>query len=205
MKRRALLAAAAAATTTGVAGCLRSSGFGDSNPGQTDEVATDDPDDDETHLEDRSFEVERVECGDEFGSHDVIQEDGQVTVEGTLDGSNACYTAELVRGEYVSDEDTLYVEVESVEDDDEGEMCNSCIVEIEYVATFEFANGEPKSVRVDQRGQTSGSSSASKSVSAGSDGESGTDNGTSTDFPTESHSDTPTATEFPGTPTQTPD
>jgi hypothetical protein len=166
MKRRALLAAAATATT-GVAGCLRSNGFGSPNTDETDDVRTDDPTDDETRLEDRSFEVTRVECGDEFGSHDVIREDGQVTVEGTLDGRNTCYTAELVRGEYVSDEDTLYVEVESVDDSEEREMCSTCIVEIEYVATFEFANGEPGSVRVDQRGETTGSSSASKSVSAG--------------------------------------
>ncbi|MEF8808056.1 hypothetical protein [Natronomonas sp.] len=193
MKRRALLAAAAA-TATGVAGCLRSNGFGGSNPEQTDEVKTDDPADDEPYLEDRSFEVERVECGDEFGGHDVITEDGLVTVEGVLDGNNSCYTAELVRGEYVTEEDTLYVEVESVDGSDADEACSTCIVEIEYVATFEFANGEPGSVRVDQRGQTSGSSSASKSVSAG-DGGSGSDTSTGS----------PTATEFPGTPTPTPD
>lgn len=208
MRRRALLAAAATVATA-TAGCLRSGGIGDSNTERTDDVRTDDPTEDGTRLEDRSFEVERVECGDDYGDHEVIREDGRVTVEGTLDGSNACYTAELVRGEYVAEDDTLYVEVESVEDAEEGEMCSSCIVEIDYVATFEFANGEPGSVRVDQRGQKSGSSSASKSVSAG-DGESGGGTDTSTDFPTETETSgtstaSPTATEYPGTPTPTPD
>ncbi|MFT4883194.1 MAG: hypothetical protein ACI8U4_000695 [Natronomonas sp.] len=167
MKRRALLAAAATATT-GIAGCLRSNGFGGSTPDETDtEVPADgEPTTEDTRLVGQSFEVERVECGSDFGGHDVTTEDGTVTVEGVLDGNNSCYTAELVRGEYVREEDTLYVEVESVDDSEEEEMCSTCIVEIEYVATFEFENGEPGSVRVDQRGQQSGSSSASGSASA---------------------------------------
>jgi hypothetical protein len=165
MKRRALLAAAAAATTTSAAGCLRNSGLGDSNPDENDDTP-DESTPEGTYLADQSFEVERVDCGNDYGGHDVTTEDGTVTVEGVLDGNNTCYTAELVRGEYVADEDTLYVEVESVDDSGENEMCSTCIVEIEYVATFEFENGEPGSVRVDQRGQMSGSSSASGSASA---------------------------------------
>jgi hypothetical protein len=170
MRRRALLAAAATATTT-VAGCLGTPGTGSDPNGTGDSGGTDDPDSGDStpegpRLVDRSFEVERIECGDEYGNHDVTTEDGTVTVEGVLDGNNSCYTAELVRGEYVAEEDTLYVEVESVDDAGEDEMCGTCIVEIEYVATFEFEGGEPSSVRVDQRGETTGSSSASKSVSA---------------------------------------
>jgi hypothetical protein len=166
MKRRALLAAAAAVTTTSAAGCLRNSGLGDSNPDENDGDTPDESTPEGTHLVDQSFEVERVECGEDYGGHEVTTEEQTVTVEGVLDGSNSCYTAELVRSEYVTDEDTLYVEVESVDDSGEDEMCSTCIVEIEYVATFEFENGEPGSVRVDQRGQMSGSSSASSSVSA---------------------------------------
>ncbi|WP_336133506.1 hypothetical protein [Natronomonas amylolytica] len=183
MKRRALLAAAAAATTTGVAGCLRGNSIGDSNPDGTD---TEEPSDGEStadspRLVDQSFEVERVECGNDFGSHDVTTEDGVVTVEGVLDGNNSCYTAELVRGEYVAEEDTLYVEVESIDDAGENEMCSTCIVEIEYVATFEFEGGKPGSIRVDQSGQTSGSSSASKSVSASAPTETATPKSTDDD------------------------
>ncbi|QLD87198.1 hypothetical protein HWV23_16200 [Natronomonas halophila] len=166
MKRRALLAAAAAATTTGVAGCLRNSGIGDSNPDENEDDAPDESTPEGTHLVDQSFEVERIECGEDYGSHDVTTEDQTVTVEGVIDGNNTCYTAELVRSEYVTDEDTLYVEVESVDDADENEVCSTCIVEIEYMATFEFANGTPDTIRVDQRGQMSGSSSASGSASA---------------------------------------
>jgi hypothetical protein len=181
MKRRNFLAAAAASTTAAVAGCL-GTGPADDEPADN---ATEDPTDEPTaspeptshgpELVDDSFEVTGVECGTEYGDHDVTTEDGRVTVEGTLDGRNTCYTAELVRGEYDDAEDTLYVEVEAVEDDDAA-ACNQCIVEIHYVATFEFEGGEPGTVRVEQRGETTGSSSASNSVSAGGDdSEEGTD------------------------------
>ncbi|WP_178917384.1 hypothetical protein [Natronomonas gomsonensis] len=163
MKRRSLLAAAAAATTTGIAGCL---GGGPGTAPENDDES-DDPTETPTgpRLVDQSFEVERVECGDDYGSHEVTKEDGVVTVEGVLDGRDSSYTAELVTSEYDRDADELYVEVESVEGDDEGASAQ-CIVEIEYVATFTFENGEPSSVRVDQSGNRSGSSSASQSVSA---------------------------------------
>ena len=177
MRRRAFIAAAAATTTTAVAGCL---GGGADDPTETDEepTQTDEPDDtetpdptaEETRLKDSSFEIEDVECGDEYGGHDVTVEDGVVTVEGVLDGSNSCYTAELVRGEYDGDADTLYVEVEAVERDDAG-ACNQCIVEIEYVATFTFENGEPGTVSVEQRGSATGSAGSSVSESESGSGE----------------------------------
>jgi len=186
MRRRAFIAAAAATTTTAVAGCL---GGGADEPTETDEepTQTDEPDDtetpdptaEETRLEDSSFEVEGVECGDEYGGHDVTVEDGVVTVEGVLDGNDSCYTAELVRGEYDGDADTLYVEVEAVERDDAA-ACTQCIVEIEYVARFTFENGEPGTVTVEQRGSTTGSSSAGSSVS---ESGSGSDEATETATP----------------------
>lgn len=181
MKRRALLAAAAAATTTGIAGCLGG------NPGTAPE---DDEGDGPTEtptgprLVDHSFEVERVECGDDYGSHEVTKEDGVVTVEGVLDGRDPSYTAELVTTEYDRDAEELYAKIESVEGDEEG-MSAQCIVEIEYVATFTFENGEPSSVRVDQSGINSGSSSASKSVSAGPETETPELTGTPTQTPSE--------------------
>ncbi|MFQ3320915.1 MAG: hypothetical protein ACI8UR_000748 [Natronomonas sp.] len=167
MKRRALLVAAAAATTTSVAGCLADAPGAEPEP-DADGTPTSTP---YRRLVDQTFEVERVECGNEYGSHDVTSGDDVVTIEGVLDGRNTCYTAELVTAEYDSDADELYVDIASVEKDD-SEGCATCIVEIEYVATFTFENGTPSSIRVEQRGATSGSASSSQSVSgSGSGGE----------------------------------
>lgn len=182
MNRRSFISAAGSATMAAVAGCLGSGPADDPDDGATDSPtdepsASPEPTSHGPKLVDTSFEVTRVECGSEYGDHEVTTEDGRVTVEGTLDGRDSCYSAELVRGEYDDGEDTLYVEVEVVAGDD-GEACNECIVEIDYVATFEFDGGEPGSVRVDQRGATTGSSSASGSASA-----SAPDNGTDTETP----------------------
>jgi len=176
VRRRALLAAAAAATTTGIAGCLD-----DGSGGRTGDApsATPTATEDGPRVVDQSFEVTRVECGSDHGGHDVTTDDGVVTVEGTLDGSNTCYTAELATGEYDAGEDRLYVEVAAVDDSEEGEACNSCIVEVDYVAEFTFEGGEPSGVHVEQRGAAGGSSSASESVSGS--GESTPENGSDTD------------------------
>lgn len=194
MKRRALLAAAAAATTTGIAGCL-DDGTGDQpDPSPTEEPTpspTATPD--EPRLVDEYFEVRRVECGDDYGGHDVTRSDGVVTVEGTLDGSNGCYTAELVTAEYDSEADELNVEVESVDGSEEAEACATCIVEVDYVAEFTFENGEPSSVRVEQRGVSTGSSSASDSVSGGDPGN-GSDGGATSESRSGSGETTPEPT-----------
>jgi hypothetical protein len=159
MKRRVLLVAVAA--TGSIAGCLDDGGGSgdDATPTPTETATptetstpTETETPEQTRLVDREFEVTRVECGSEYGEYDVTTEDGVVTVEGTLDGRNTCYTAELVESEYDPDADELYVEVESVEDREDGEACAECIVEIDYVARFEFENGEPSNVRVEQRG-----------------------------------------------------
>ena len=140
--------------------------------GQTEtETPAETPEGEETRMVDREFEVTRVECGSEYDGPHVATEDGVVTVEGTLDGSNTCYTAELVTGEYDAEADELHVEVESVEDSEEGAACAECIVEIDYVARFEFENGEPSSVRADQRGASRESSSGSGSASEGGSGD----------------------------------
>jgi hypothetical protein len=161
VNRRALLTGAASAPVPiALAGCL------DGTTGDPADGTTPSPTEalDRPRLVDRSFAVERVECGNDYGGHDVVTEDGVVTVEGTLDGSNGCYTAELVAGEYDPDADELYVEVESVENrGDEG--CTTCIVEIDCVARFAFEGGEPSRTRVEQRGVSTGSSSASGSAS----------------------------------------
>ena len=169
MRRRAFITAAAT-TTTAIAGCLGDESGEGTPTDAPDDTATSEPTDGETRLEESSFDVVRVECGDEYGDHSATVEDGEVTVEGVLDGSNSCYTAELVRGEYDSDADTLYVEVEAVERDDAG-ACSQCIVEIEYVARFTFENGEPGTVDVQQRGSTTGSASSSVSENESGSGE----------------------------------
>lgn len=207
MNRRTLLAAAAGVTTTGLAGCLGDlPGTGD----DTDDESTPSPSPspsptpDGPSLVDQSFEVERVECGDEYGSHDVTTEDGVVTVEGTLSGSNGCYTAELVTADYDAEADVLSVEVEAVDGSEENEACTTCIVEVEYVATFTFENGEPGRIEVEQRGVSGGSASSSGSVSesgsasggsAGNESDvSGDENGTVNESESGSGESTPEAT-----------
>jgi len=165
MKRRIFISAAVTATVAAVAGCLGEGPGGGREPTDTptaDPSGT--PASEGPRLVDSSFELQDVECGTATSEHTVGVEDGEVTVEGTVDGNDSCHVAELVRGEYVEPEDTLHVEVESVRDEEAGGVCNECIVEIDYVATFTFENGEPGSVRVDQRGSVSGSSSASAST-----------------------------------------
>jgi hypothetical protein len=168
MQRRSFIMAAAA---TALGGCLASA--------PTDEEPTGTPTDSPRptptgspeptahgpELVETSFEVTGVECGGPVADHEVTMEDGRVTVEGTLDGSDGCHSAELVRGAYDRVADTLYVDVEAVTGDD-ADVCTQCIVEIDYVATFEFEGGEPGAVEVDQRGAVSGSSSESGSASA---------------------------------------
>jgi len=152
MRRRSFLGAAAAVTATAVASCLDE---GPPADGETDEptgdpTATPSPTPDERSLEETSFEVTAVECGSDHGHHDVTRSGDTVTVKGVVEGRDGCYTAELARGEYSSDEDTLFVEVESSRGDD-GDMCTQCIVEVHYTATFEFDDGTPNRVEVDHR------------------------------------------------------
>lgn len=137
---------------------------------QTDDP-TNTPTDDQTdnssapQLTDSSFQVNDVSCGSQGTHGEVTIGDNNVSIEGTLDGRNGCYTAELVRGEYVEAEDTLFVEVEAVERDD-ADMCTQCIVEIDYRATFEFDGGEPGVVDLHQRGAFTESHSETESGSA---------------------------------------
>lgn len=169
MNRRRFIAAAAAATTV-VAGCLAD----DPPAAEPDDEPTDDPTAEPTaspeptphgpRMTDSSFEVTRVECGSDYGHHDVRTDEGTVTVEGVMDGRDTCYTADLVRGEYVREDDTLHVEVEAREGDDEC-MGGQCLVEIHYTATFAFEGGTPGRIEVEQRGATTTSGSTSESGS----------------------------------------
>ena len=131
------------------------------------ESSVDDDDSEPPALVEQTFDVRSVNCGTQGGDVSTKTEDGVVTVEGLIDGRDGCWTAELVEAVYDPDTDLLSVEVESLRDDDAGDACVTCIVEIEYVATFTFEGGEPGSVRVDQRGAFSSSSSGSASASDG--------------------------------------
>lgn len=169
MNRRRFIAVAAVTTTTAVAGCLSDEPAGGGPDQPTDEptdepTATPTPSPNGRELTDSSFEVTAVECGNDFGHHDVTTGDDTVTVDGVLDGRNTCYTAELVRGTYESDTDTLSVEVEAREGEDDC-MGGQCIVEIHYTATFEFDGGTPGRIEVEQRGATTTSGSTSESGS----------------------------------------
>ncbi|PSP68065.1 hypothetical protein BRC85_04105 [Halobacteriales archaeon QS_1_69_70] len=163
MRRRGFLGGTVAAAVA-VAGCLDAGDAGEEPTGDPTAEPTDTPDG--RTLEDTAFDVTNVECGSDYGHHDVTTSGDTVTVEGVLDGRDTCYTAELVRGEYVGEMDTLFVEVEARESEDAA-ACGQCIVEIHYVATFAFDEGTPERVEVEQRGATtSGSSGASGSGSA---------------------------------------
>ena len=165
MRRRGFLGGTVAAAVA-IAGCLDADDAGEEPTGEptTEPTDTPSPTPDGRTLENTAFEVTNVECGDDYGHHHVTTSGETVTVEGTLDGRKTCYTAELVRGEYVGETDTLFVEVAARESEDAA-ACGQCIVEIHYVATFAFDNGTPERVEVEQRGATttSGSSGASGS------------------------------------------
>ena len=150
MRRRVFLGGTAAAAVA-VVGCLDAGDAGEEPTGDPTAEPTDTPDG--RTLEDTGFEVPNVECGSDYGHHDVTRSGDRVTVEGVVEGRDGCYTAELSRGEYSSDEDTLFVEVESSRGDD-GDMCTQCIVEVHYTATFEFDDGTPNRVEVDHRAVT---------------------------------------------------
>jgi hypothetical protein len=163
MHRRRVLGAATAAIATAVASCLDGSPVtGDETVDPTDEpTVSPSPNATERTLEETSFTVTAVECGREYGSHDVTTSGDTVTVAGVLDGRDTCDTAKLVRGEYASEADTLHVEVE-VDERPDASACAQCIVEVHYTATFEFDDGTPERIEVAQRGATKSSGSTNE-------------------------------------------
>lgn len=103
-------------------------------------------------LTDRSFEVRDRSCGDGTNRASVDRGDDRVVVDGTIDGRNGCYTAELERARYDDGADELTVDVRSYESD-ESDMCTQCITDIDYRATFEFDRGTPDTVTVRHDGE----------------------------------------------------
>ncbi len=78
------------------------------------------------------------------------EDDGSLTVEGVIEGSNLCYTAELEDAELLPDslDEQLRVSVRSFEDAAEDEMCGQQMVGVGYSFTAEFEGGLPSSVYV---------------------------------------------------------
>ena len=145
-RRRFLAGATAAALAT--AGCLDGGASEDPTASPTTSDAP-------TRLVATSFEVTDVDCGDGAASHEADTGDGRVVVDGIVGGADACHTAELVGADYDRAADTLKITVAAVRGDgDDDRACAGCLVDIEYVATFRFENGEPGSVAVQARGAT---------------------------------------------------
>jgi len=77
----------------------------------------------------------------------------EVSVEGTIWGSDGCKTAHLARATYDTDEDRLSVAVVTTDRTDAAEACTQALVEINYEATFSFSNGTPSEVAVSHDGR----------------------------------------------------
>ncbi len=144
-RRRVLVGAAALAS----AGCLGAGTDGD----RSDRTAS--PTAAGPRLVATSFEVTDVDCGTGEADHEIEVGDGRVTVDGVVGGADACHTAKLADADYDRATDTLHVTVAAVRDSsDDDRACAGCLVDVRYVATFEFENGEPGSVSVRARGAT---------------------------------------------------
>lgn len=153
MNRRQLLTRFGAALgTASLGGCLsqyrdiaEDSGDGDGSGGDTGS--------DGDGVTDRTFTVTDSGCAQPASEASVTfdEADSSVTVTGTIGGSNACYTAELAAASYDSESGTLDLTV--VSKPEEGpDACADCIVAIDYEATFDFAEGVPRTVTVTHDG-----------------------------------------------------
>lgn len=107
----------------------------------------------EPELVDQEIDIQEVECGGSGENYyEVDVDDGVVTVDGSIGGNNACYSARVDAAEYDADEDRFDLVVRSFEDRDDDEACTDCIVDVYYRATFTFEGGEPGEVKVEHVG-----------------------------------------------------
>lgn len=118
-----------------------------------DDSSTGDPTDDGTAtgdlaVADTAFEVTSNRCGGASEEATVTVDGETVTVDGLIRGSDGCHTARLA-GTTV-DGGTLTVGVESyVPESEADEVCQQCLVDIEYTATVTTTGGPPDSVVVE--------------------------------------------------------
>lgn len=115
-----------------------------------DDPADSKNDDGHEDIRETHFEV----LGDDFEfdiSASVTFDSDTVTVRGTIQGTNTCYTAKL--DEVTIENRTLLVNVESSEEPDEGEVCGEAIIGIDYKVVIEFDGDPPTEVTVKHDGQ----------------------------------------------------
>jgi hypothetical protein len=119
----------------------------------TDDTSTERPTDDGTAtgdlaVADTAFEVRSNRCGGSQEAATVTVDGETVTVDGLIQGSDGCHTARLA-GTSV-DGGTLTVGVESyVPESEKDQVCQQCLVDIEYTATVTTTGGPPDSVVVE--------------------------------------------------------
>jgi len=122
-------------------------------------------------IQSAEFTVEGIDsASDEEGVSDAEfnEDEGNVTVTGTVIGNNGCAVARLAEA-YVED-GRLVVDVETVSNG--GEMCTQQLVAIRYTATLSFDDEIPNEVSVSHNGEgVMGAAYESNSVSAGSSSE----------------------------------
>lgn len=100
------------------------------------------------------FEVVSQDCGQGASNSDVSYGESSVTVEGVVTGSDTCHTARLQDATYDAEADTLTVAVESyVPEENQGQSCAQCIVDIQYTATADFEGGLPAKTIVTHGGE----------------------------------------------------
>lgn len=97
---------------------------------------------------DQSLTVHSSGCGTLASEATIGFEDATVVVDGTIDGSQACYTAELDEVTYDPAPDELTVAVAAVRTAPDDQPCADCIAEIEYSTRVSFDGGLPGSVTV---------------------------------------------------------
>lgn len=156
MKRRSFLTTLAAGTTMAVAGCTA----GPSDDGDTggtdpnDTNGTDGTSGAAVNLLNTDFQVVSQDCGQGANDSTVSYGESSVTVEGVVTGSDTCHTARLQDATYDAEADTLTVAVESyVPEENQGQACAQCIVDIQYTATADFEGGLPARTVVTHGGE----------------------------------------------------
>jgi len=192
MDRRALLCGGVSLVVGALAGCLGRGGEGSggegsggengtdgdappnspdpsATPGQSptpdsSPTATPTPTDatDRSTIRDRSFAVRDVSCGADRDAAAASADGADVTVTGTIPGSDTCHTARLADVTYRGRDRRLRIGLESyVPESTETPVCGQCIVEIDYEATFTFEGDRPETVVVVHDGRTVASISLS--------------------------------------------
>lgn len=160
MHRRQVLSAVGAVAVFGLAGCTGgdapaaerddddASGTRSPSPTETTDGTSTPPQ--RIELESHEFTVVDRESGQQRDDARIgyRTETNEVSVEGTIWGTNGCKTAHLARATYDADEDRLSVAVVTRDRADATEACTQALVEIDYEATFTFSNGTPGEVAV---------------------------------------------------------